>query len=114
MENVIFTQLSLHELRNIIREEMQNAVKQPSEQLSVSLNVDPYMNIKETANLLGLAVPSIYGLVHRREIPHIKRGKFLKFERNLIIAWLESARKKTKEEIKAEATAYMSGKMQVK
>jgi excisionase family DNA binding protein len=109
MENIIFSQLSLQELRSLIRDEMQNAVKQ-CVPINETQDIPTYMNIEETARLLGLAVPSIYGLVHRRQIPHIKKGRYLKFKRNEIIAWLESGRKKTQAEIYAEAQKYIHRK----
>lgn len=105
MENIILTQLSIQELRNLIREEMQNAVKQSS--ILGENSSDPYLNIEEVADFLDLAVPTVYGLVHRRQIPHIKMGKYLKFKKSKIIEWLESGNKKTKRELIAEAQKYV-------
>ena len=61
-----------------------------------------YLNIEEVSKMLNLAVPSIYGLVHRKQIPYIKRGKKLIFEKTKIEEWLKNGRRKTKEEIDLE------------
>lgn len=62
-----------------------------------------FVTIKEAAKLLNLAVPTVYGLVHRSEIPHYKREKRLYFSEEEILAWIKSGRRSTIEEIKESA-----------
>ncbi len=51
------------------------------------------------------AKATIYGLVHRGEIPNMKQGKKLIFSKDAIDTWLESHRRKTKAELQEETTS---------
>lgn len=53
------------------------------------------LTIKQAADLINLAVPTIYGLVGRNEIPVMKRAKKLYFSRRELEAWVREGRKKT-------------------
>jgi excisionase family DNA binding protein len=108
MENIVFTQLSVQEIRNMLREEVRNALKESPQ---IHGNQSPeYLAIQELSELLNLAVPSIYGLVHRKQIPYIKRGKKLIFEKSQIEEWLKNGRHKTKQEIDQEAAEHVQRK----
>ncbi len=71
-------------------------------------NSDQLLTIKETATLLSLSVPTIYGLVSRSEIPVSKQGKRLYFSKQELLDWIRKGRKKTNAEISAEAVNYVS------
>ena len=45
---------------------------------SNSSTEDVFMNIDETAKLINLAKPSVYGLVHQNRIPYHKKGNVAK------------------------------------
>jgi excisionase family DNA binding protein len=66
------------------------------------------MNIDETAKLIDLAKPSVYGLVHQNKIPYHKKGKRLYFLKSEIILWLKSGKHQTSSEISKKADAYLS------
>lgn len=70
------------------------------------------MNVQQVAEYLTLSVQTIYGLVHKMEIPNSKRGKRLYFKRSEIDEWISQSRRKTRVEIEQEATNYLlrSGK----
>ncbi len=55
------------------------------------------------SKITGKAVPTIYDLVHKRLIPHSKRGKDLYFSRNELIQWLKSGKRKTQTELSLDA-----------
>ncbi len=105
MENLVFTQLSITEVRKMLREEVQAAIN--GIQSTKAENTDELLNIQEVAKFINMAVPSVYGLVHFKKIPHIKRGKRLIFEKKYILEWLQSGRQKTMQEIQADADNYM-------
>lgn len=65
-------------------------------------NPDELLNISQAAQMLNLSVPTIYGYVHRREIPVSKRGKRLYFSKHELLNWVKKGRLKTYTEI-AEA-----------
>lgn len=57
------------------------------------------------SKITGKAVPTIYDLVHKRLIPHSKRGKDLYFSRNELRRWMLEDRRKTEKELALEAAA---------
>ena len=68
---------------------------------------DVFMNIDETAKLVNLAKPSIYGLVHQNRIPYHKKGKRLYFLKSQIIDWLKSGKKESKDDTETKANEYL-------
>jgi excisionase family DNA binding protein len=65
------------------------------------------LSIQQVADFLSLSVPTIYGLVSKAEIPCMKRGKRLYFSRDEITKWVKAGRKKTLDELRADADAYL-------
>ena len=47
------------------------------------------MNIQEVAQYLGIGVASIYRYANQKKIPASRVGKFWRFKRDRIDAWLE-------------------------
>jgi len=70
---------------------------------SSSQDSDKLLTIKQAAELINLAVPSVYGLVHRKMIPCMKRNKRLYFSEDELRNWIKSGRKSTIQEIKEAA-----------
>jgi len=68
---------------------------------------DQLLDIKATSELLHLSVPTIYGFVHQSTIPVSKKGKRLYFSRKELIAWVNTGRRKTIQEITTEANTYL-------
>jgi excisionase family DNA binding protein len=48
-----------------------------------------YFNVKEVADFLGYAEQTVYQKVFKREIPHIKIKRRLRFEKSKIISWMQ-------------------------
>ncbi len=65
------------------------------------------MNVTQLAEYLDLSKATIYGKVHRDDIPYIKKGKRLRFRKNKIDNWLSSGQSMTKEDIKRKANEYI-------
>jgi excisionase family DNA binding protein len=59
-------------------------------------NGNELMNVQQVAGYLTLSVQTIYGLVHKMEIPNFKRGKRLYFKRTEIDDWIGQSRRKTR------------------
>jgi excisionase family DNA binding protein len=51
-----------------------------------------YLTLDEASELLDLSKSTIYGMTHRKEIPHIKRRGKLLFEREELDKWLAKFR----------------------
>jgi len=105
MENLVFTQLSIQEIRNMLREEVRKAINESPQVMGNQ--IPEYLTIQKLSEMINMAIPSIYGLVHRKQIPYIKRGKKLIFEKSLVEEWLKKGRHKTKREIDMEAAEHV-------
>jgi excisionase family DNA binding protein len=70
-------------------------------------NAIEFMNVTQVAEYLSLAKATIYGMVHKLEIPNYKQGKRLYFKKADIDQWLTKSRRKTREEIEEEAADYI-------
>jgi len=66
-------------------------------------NDGKFLTVPEAAAFLGLATQTVYGLIHRKQIPCMKRQKRVYFSRAELTAWIESGRLKTRDEIAAES-----------
>lgn len=71
---------------------------------------DELLTIEQTAELLSLAVPTIYSMVSRKEIPYMKPSKRLYFSRIALMQYLKDGRHKTDAEIDAIASDYLQNK----
>jgi excisionase family DNA binding protein len=70
--------------------------------------VDQILSIKDAAKHLNLAVPTIYAMVGRNEIPFSKKSKRLYFSKQELTDYILSGRQKTASEIREEAVNSMS------
>ena len=102
MQNLVFTQLSIPEVRQIFRDELESffAEKQIGARQT---KTDEISGIDLAIELTGLAKPTIYGLVSERKIPHSKQGKRLYFSRQELLEWIKDGKRGTRAEIKIEA-----------
>lgn len=68
---------------------------------------DQVLTIQQAGALLSLAVPTLYGLVHRKKIPVSKQGKRLYFSKQRLIDWIQYGKKPTQIEIDSEADLHL-------
>lgn len=71
---------------------------------------DRLLTVHETAEFLSLAVPTIYSMVSRGELPVMKMSKRLYFSRDDLMSYLKEGRKKTNAEITREAETFVKKK----
>lgn len=72
----------LSSVREIVRDEIKS-IPQPEK-------IKPFLSLSEASELTGQSKSTIYRLTSERQIPHIKRGGKLLFNRLELIAWLQS------------------------
>ena len=60
---------------------------------------DRLLNVRQAAELLGYEVSTIYDKTHRRLIPFMKKGRKIWFQEEELIAWAQSGKKETMEEM---------------
>lgn len=100
-EAVAFLLGEVKELKNLITT-TQNA--EPSEP------TDELLDVEQTATFLKLSVPTIYGKVHRRELPVMKQGNRLYFSKFELLEYLKQGRQQTAQEIEDCASDYLLNK----
>jgi excisionase family DNA binding protein len=49
---------------------------------------DGYLNVKQAAKLLGVEPSTIYAKCHNHNLPHTRIGKYYKFKRSELLAWV--------------------------
>jgi len=58
------------------------------------------IGIKQAAEILNLAISTVYSKVCRREIPVSKQGKKLYFLKAELLEWVKSGKKRTVDEVR--------------
>lgn len=100
-------ELSVEELKEIFREELQKTgILQPVQQNAEKR----FLSLSELIEYTHLPKTTIYSYTHRNMIPHLKKAKRLFFEKDKIDKWLEEGRKKTIKEIEIETNAFLDQK----
>ena len=93
MDNIVV--ITKTELVEIIQETLRSAKqdeKMPAQQ-------NEFLNISEASDFLKMAKQTLYGLTSKRNIPFIKKGKKVYFNKSEVIAWLNEGKMKTHSEI---------------
>jgi len=110
MQNLVFTQLSIPEVRTLFRQELEKFFSE------VSINTEPERQQSRIVDLEGLvkarpiigSKSTIYKKVAAGEIPHSKNGKRLFFDLEEIDEWLMSNRIETVAELEHKTINHLS------
>jgi len=100
--DITVTNLTIDDITQAIRNELRAYFADIEE----TEREDEIGGIELAISVTGLAKPTIYGLVSERKIPHSKRGKKLYFSRRELLEWLANGKRKTQDEIAAEAANF--------
>lgn len=109
MENLVFTQLTIPEIRTMLRQELESYFSHHTTD-RVQPDSDKLMTIGQAAEFLSLSVPTIYTQVSKSIIPCMKKGKRLYFSKDELTEWIRQGRKKSPEDIRAEADEWLMAK----
>jgi excisionase family DNA binding protein len=66
------------------------------------------LTVKQAADFLSLSVQTIYGAIHRKQLPYMKRRKRCYFLKKDLIDYLKAGRRKTSVEIESEAQKFIN------
>lgn len=104
MEKTVLISLPLADLQTLIIDCVNSCLKHNSETVQPA-NQDRWFDLDELTDYdpEKRTRATFYGYVHRKEIPFHKRGKKLYFLKSEIDEWLKAGRKKTVDEIEADA-----------
>lgn len=110
MENLVFTQLSIPEVRQLFRDELQNYFAENKLPIAQKDTDEIGRGAEYASKIIGKAVPTVYDLCHKRLLPHSKKGKDLYFSRSELLQWVKAGKRKTQSEIALEAENFSSNK----
>lgn len=108
MQNLVFTQLSVSEIRGLFREELHTYFSEREYHSNEQLDSGEILTIQEAADFLKLKKATIYALVSKSEIPNSKQGKRLYFSKQELTDWIKSGRRKTAAEIRETVVNHSS------
>ncbi|MBW4971174.1 helix-turn-helix domain-containing protein [Croceibacter atlanticus] len=74
---------------------------------NIEVAKSPIMTIKQLSAYLDLSLSAIYKLTSSKEIPHVKRGKRLYFDKKDIDAWVLEHKVTTTADIEKIASDYI-------
>ncbi len=107
MNTTTFTQLSESEIRALFRAELEAFFGGKLPTVPIEKDRPSLGGLDLAVEVTGLQKPTLYALVHRRQIPFYKRGKKLYFKREELEAWIEEGRKATVKEIDQEVEGFI-------
>ena len=97
-EQVLFS-LPLQRFEPIFKKWVKDVLSEIPKSTEPATAPDEFLTITQAAELLRVSVPTVYGYVHKRLIPHMKRSGKLYFSRKEVSEWLRASRKSTAAEI---------------
>lgn len=110
MENLVFTQLSIPEIRQLFRQELETYFESANKPEQFPANQsEQLLTIQQAAEFLNLTVPTVYSKVSKGELPVMKRSKRLYFSSSELVAYLKEGRRNTNTEVETAASKYLSG-----
>ena len=108
MENLVFTQLSVPEIRLLFRSEIEDYFTTHKPFGSPQPEWEKHISIQQASTVLNICIQTIYGLVNKKRIPYSKVGKRLYFLESDLLAWIKSGRRQTQSEIDTDAKLHLS------
>lgn len=94
----------------VLAELITKNIKNELQPTSKATPEDAILNINELSKLIGLTKPTLYGHVHRKTIPFIKKGKMLRFSKNDILNWLQEGKSQSNSDLEAKVNDYLAKK----
>ena len=95
MENIVFTQLSIPELRKVFRQEMRQELEfifQYLKRKESQKNGIEYLTKKEAAQIANVATSTIDNWRREGKIPIYRFGSAIRFKKSELLEFLESKR----------------------
>ena len=94
----------------VLAELITKNIKNELQLTSNATKEDEFLNINALSQLIGLTKATIYGHVHRKTIPYIKKGRMLKFSKLDILNWLQDGKSQSKSDLDTKVNDYLAKK----
>jgi len=105
MDSPMLFQFSRDEFKSLLKVTLREILAEDKTSME---NQSALINVQEAAALLNIAVNTLYEKTSEKLIPHYKHGKKIMFKRSELLAWVESRRVPTIQEIRKEAASIAS------
>jgi len=102
MQEFILSHLPKDELETLVFNQVRKALAEVHP-AKADLFKEDLLTIDKAAEMLSVSVPTIYGYVHQRNIPVMKRRGRLYFSKSELLSWIKSGRQMTRDEIRRAA-----------
>lgn len=106
MQAVTITQITPPELEILIENSLRKILNNQQSQSESEPEI--LLTVQDAAKFLSLSVPTIYGLISKKELPVMKRSKRYYFSKAELINYLKQGRKKTQSETNTEAEKFIN------
>ena len=110
MNNILFTQLTPNDLKQLVCEGIREFFADQKPQSTE----DEIGGVSLCERITGLKPPTIYSKVSKREIPHFKRGGKIRFSAKALTDWVKQGERKTSDVLALEASAYSQNHKPIK
>ncbi|MDZ4746500.1 MAG: helix-turn-helix domain-containing protein [bacterium] len=67
---------------------MKSSTEHTTPSTQTTVDDRPFLSAQQAADLIQVELSTLYAYTSRREIPHIKRGGKLYFDREVLIQWV--------------------------
>ena len=102
MKEQVFISLPIEDFQTVIIDCVNSCLKHNKQEKENLTNTDELLTVQDAAKFLSLSVPTIYGLIHKGELPVMKRSKRCYFSRHELLDYLKQGRRKTLAETASE------------
>lgn len=106
MKDLVLTSINKEEFKEIFEEAFHRVLDQRQSKLTGDTESEQFLDVTKASIFLGIAKPTIYAKCSKLQIPHFKKGKKLYFRKKELIEWLQSGKRKTSQQIQAEAEGF--------
>lgn len=98
MKEQVLISLPIEDFQTVIIDCVNSCLKHNKQEKEPATTTDELLTVEDTAKFLHLSVPTIYGLIHKGELPVMKRSKRCYFSKKELIDYLKQGRRKTLDE----------------
>ena len=110
VNNVVLSTRNIDDFISDVANEVVKKINLNVTQQLQPTETDELLTVQDTAKFLSLAVPTVYALISKGELPVMKRSKRCYFSKVELINYLKQGRQKTVVEIAKEADNYLNKK----
>lgn len=103
MNDILMTPIRLNELEVLIFNQVRRALAEVVSPNKSDPFKDELLTVSQAAEMLSISTATIYGYVHFRSIPCMKRRGRLYFSKDELLSWVKEGKRSTMDEIDIKA-----------